>query len=667
MKGIKRKVLFLFLCVVMIVSQLSIASFAEDKETTNRFNVVFIIDESGSMENGNDPDNLRYDAAKDFIALMAETGNKVGSVSFMEDVVAYQEMTYVDGTQAKNDFAENIVYNDARGMTNIGAALGKAVELLDEGRDESLPSVIILLTDGNTEVPKEMLEESLEMKAQAIEDARTSGYQVYSIFLNCDGSGDPKELSQISTATGGEFVEVKSADSLAEVQKKYYELIFNAISEDADPIVIGDDGSATREFEVPGIGVEELNVIIKGAITSAKLTDPAGKVYEGAELDAMTMKSTVSTIVKVVTPVGGKWVATVYGEPGVEIDFQPLFNTNFYVETSATQQKEYKLGDVLEFNAVICDSTGPVTDTSKYVGFNATLTLTSGDKVIDEIEMKVGDDSFVYEYELKEEGTFYATMKVAKGDFVVEDGKVYEYSVNNTPPVAPENEIKGHANIWPFFGGKAKIDLNGAATDPDGDDITYSVESSVYTDEDYTLEDGILTVKNFSVTKGSFTIRATDSRGAHCTFDVMVTSTNIGLIMFIGLCVAAIIVVICVVLAIKKLASAPFAGTISVTKHDTQDYSYCAPSTNTPGRGQLRISTFGFGEMGLPEKCYFQAAGKEKCIYFVAKKPVYSNVTAGPAKKIKIDGMGAPVLICATQEMNKGIEVTFTSIYNNPF
>ena len=137
--------------------------------------------------------------------------------------------------------------------------------------------------------------------------------------------------------------------------------------------------------------------------------------------------------------------------------------------------------------------------------------------------------------------------------------------------------------------------------------------------------------------------------------------------MFIGLCVAAIIVVICVVLAIKKLASAPFAGTISVTKHDTQDYSYCAPSTNTPGRGQLRISTFGFGEMGLPEKCYFQAAGKEKCIYFVAKKPVYSNVTAGPAKKIKIDGMGAPVLICATQEMNKGIEVTFTSIYNNPF
>ena len=114
MKGIKRKVLFLFLCVVMIVSQLSIASFAEDKETTNRFNVVFIIDESGSMENGNDPDNLRYDAAKDFIALMAETGNKVGSVSFMENVVAYQEMTYVDGTEAKNDFAENIVYNDAQ-------------------------------------------------------------------------------------------------------------------------------------------------------------------------------------------------------------------------------------------------------------------------------------------------------------------------------------------------------------------------------------------------------------------------------------------------------------------------------------------------------------------------------------------------------------------------
>ncbi len=674
MTGIKRKILLFLLCAVMLLSQIvvTVSAADEEKEITNRYNVVFVVDESSSMtdsKNPSDPDCLRHDAIRRFIALMAESGNKVGSVSFTEKIIIEQEMQYVDGMEAKEAFADVIADPPQSGMTNIGLALSKAIEILEEGKDEKLPSAIVFLSDGNTQTPKEVedsLELSLEQKAQAIEDARKAGYPIHAVLLNANGQADGAEIAQISKATGGEYVEITKAEDLNEAQMMFYRIIFNAMEEDAAEVEINDEGYAERQFEVPGIGVEELNVIIEGDIKSASLTDPNGKVYEGKELEAMTLKSSSFLLIKLADPVGGEWTATAYGEPGLKIKFKPLYNSAFFVETSVTEKKEYKIGDKISFKTVICDNDGPVTDTSKYGGYDATLYITKGDKT-EEVEMKIGDDGFVCDYKIKDEGTFYASMKVNKGEFVAEDGKVYEFSVNNSVPVAPEEMPEAHANIWPFFGGKAKLDLNGKATDPDGDDITYSVVSSVYTEEDYTLEDGVLTVNNFSVKKGSFTIKATDSRGAHCTFDVMFTSTNIGIIMFIALCVIAVIVVIVVIVVIKKLASQPFAGTIQVTKHDTEDYGYCPPQTQTPGRGQVRVGSFGFGEMGLPQNCYFQAAGKEKCIYFVAKKPVYSNVTSAPAKKIKIDGMGAPVLICSTAEMNKGIEVTFTSIYNNPF
>ena len=282
--------------------------------------------------------------------------------------------------------------------------------------------------------------------------------------------------------------------------------------------------------------------------------------------------------------------------------------------------------------------------------------------------MDLGDNGFEYKYEIENDGTIYAQMKVIKGEFTAEDGVQYEFSVDNSVPVAPEEDLTAHANIWPFVGGSAKLDLNGKVTDPDGDEITYKVDSTAYNEEDYTFEDGVLTVNNFSISKGSFTIKATDSRGAYCTFDILITSTNIGIIMCIVIAVIAIVVLVVVILVVRSLAGRAFAGTISVTKHDTSDYGYSSPSVQTPGRGQVKVDTFGIGEMDLPKGCYFLAGGrKENCIYFVAKKPVYSNMTVGPVKKVKIDGMGMPVLICSTSEMNKGIEVTFTSIYNNPF
>jgi hypothetical protein len=236
--------------------------------------------------------------------------------------------------------------------------------------------------------------------------------------------------------------------------------------------------------------------------------------------------------------------------------------------------------------------------------------------------------------------------------------------VNNKAPQWTGEEQKAHANIWPVIGGSAKLDFNGAVIDPDGDALTYTVESTSFMEDDYTLEGTNLTVSNFSLAKGSFTIRATDSHGAYCTFDVLITSTNIGLIMALAILLCILVVVVVLIVGLKKALGVPFMGTITVEANGDQG---AAPAVMTPGRGRVKLDAFGLGDCGLPAKSYFQAGGKKGNIVFVSSKPVYSDCINGSSKKITISGDGVEVYIYPNQEFTDGIKVSFASLLNNDF
>lgn len=656
------KIIAMLFSVLLIVSSVGVAVFADsDGTSTNRFNIVFVNDESGSMTSS-DEQKFRYEAIRRFVALMAQEGNRVGSVSFNEEIVDTVEMTDIVGFDAKNEFVDHISQFSPEGnygMTNIGLALKTAVELLDSGRNTELPSIIILLTDGDTQMPSDKEKEvSLEQKADAIESARKAGYNIYSICLG--GGAHEKELEQISAATGGGFEVVRDAADLEDVQMMFYKIIFKAMTEDATLAVIGDDGKATQSFDVPGIGVEELNIIIEGEMSDCTLEDPNGKIYSGAELDKITMYGKDFRLIKVTDPIGGKWTATVYGNAGVSIKFKPLYNSSFYLSTSMTELSEYKIGDIVKFDAVICDKYGPVTDTSRYGGFECALHVSyKGEENI--INMELGNGGFATEFEIENDGTYYAYITVTKGDLVVESEEKFEFSVNNRPPVVTEEEFTAHANIWPFFGGKATIDLADTAVDPDGDAITFTIDSTAFNTEDYTYEDNVLTVDNFSIKKGSFSIRATDARGAYCTYDVLVTSTNIGMLMFIGLCVGALIVVSALIYGAWRLSQNAFNGDVALCVRrgvsdgvsDTK-YDYELP------RGSIAVEYWNIDVTEfMPPRTRIQAGSrKDKCIYLITKKPIYDEL-GKKSKKHKIRSC-EPMIFSIEADASHGIKIEFT-------
>lgn len=671
MKKSALKIILSFLLLSLMANSLFIVSYAQENkasgEITNRYNIIFVNDESGSMTRS-DENKLRYEAIRRFIALMAQSGNRIGSVSFNEKIIDSQEMNDVEGFDEKSVFLNHISQFSPTGnvgRTNIGLALDTAVELLNSGRNPNLPSIILLLTDGVTEMGTDKeLEESLQLKADALEKARKAGYKIYSVAL---GNGaHEKELEQLSSATGGEYALVKQAEDLEDAEMMFYKIIFNALTEEASEAVIGPDGQISREFNVPGIGVEELNIIIEGDIDDCSLQDPNGLLYSGEALNKITMQGKDFRLIKINDPAGGIWTATAYGKEGVAIRFKPLYNSSFYINSSINPADgDYHVGDTVGFNAVICDKSGPVNDTTRYDGFKGMLHIQSQDGEYD-LEMSLDSDGFNYNYKIEDDGTYYAYITVLRGDTAVKSEDIFEFSVNNRSPEAPEDELKAHANIWPFFGGSAVLDLTDAAIDPDGDPLVYSIETSAFNAEDYSFSDNVIKVDNFSISKGSFTIRATDTKGAYCTFDVLITSTNVGMIMVIIIAAGIIIVIAAIILSIRKWVVNPFMGTITVVPRDP-NMANTVPSSMNPGRGRIRLESFGLGLMGLPKGAYFQADGSNKRIHLICKKPVYSDAVFAPKKKITINSSAGEIIISANQDLEMGIVVSFSSILDTDY
>lgn len=637
------------------------AADSDVKQFLHRSNVVFVTDESGSMKH-TDPTNNRYEAIRLFLGEMANDGNYVGSVSFGEGLVDSSDIKPISGQKAKDALLDDISNQQFSNYTNIGFGLLEAVNMLDKDRNTNLDSAIILLTDGNTDMPDDVLyQESIEMKAEALDRARRAGYKIYTICLNVNGAADSAEMKQIAEATGGEFAEVTSAENLNDVETMFNKLIFNSF-EDMDfsnlELVVGADGTVATDFEIPSVGIEEINILFQGKLATCELVDSNNNYYQKDDDSVVVVNGANFLLMKVKNPVGGKWRAVAYGDPDTVIRLRLLYIPNFYVEAEVMAPSEVHVGDVIKVSAHIGTADGIMADTSKYAGVTAVTYVTYGEEM-NEYVMKLTADGFLYEMPVNKEGTYYIRVAAAYAGMEDETDEIFEINVDNLAPVLSERELAAHANIWPFIGGSASIDLTGAAVDPEGEELTYSIESTAFSKDDYSFDGGKITVNKFSIPKGSFTVKATDLYGAYCIFDVRFTSTNIGLIMGILAFIGIIVVIVAVILGIRAAIGKALIGKLSVALYDkTRKYP---PQVIDYGRGRIPLAQFAIDLSTLPAGCKFQCDGGRRQVWFISKRPVYSDNIIGASKKIKISGDGIEVRICGDEKMEKGISVTFKS------
>ena len=659
-------------CLVIILMLPSgVVALADGDESINKYNVVIVLDASGSMDT-TDPNGYRYEAISQFINLLTETGNNVGAVVFTENVAASQNVIPMNSLKSKDDTVELLRSVAHGGWTNIGEGLEAAADMLKDG-DPNLPSVILLLSDGNTDLPTDdETDISLEKKANAIQDCREEGIPIYSVCLNADYTADVSEMKQISDATAGIFEEVNTAEDLPRVFNMFYSLIYGTSSIVLVDDVFPADGVLETKFVVPGIGVEEINIIVYGNTVSETLIRPDGKTSDAAFIDSETF-----SLIKEPNVIPGLWTLQTEGVPGDQIQVNMVYNTNLSVDVSASPNAEYiNPDDPITISARLRAGSDVANREEQYVGYEAEL-ITS-DAYLDNIvsyQMSVNGDHFeitknfdegVYFYYVRVKGNYLEKSSETFGPITFTTDELSEEDKNNTPPYPVKDPVEYSVNIWPIFGASLDIDMTTLAKDDQDSTLRYKLESSAFIDgTDYTVDGNTIKMTHFSLKKGGFNVRATDSRGLSCDIEVIVKTRNIGVIALIAIGAAALIVLAVAGFIAYKNWAAPFMGEITVENVPAREND-----TKQKSRGRLRLGAFMVGQTGFGKDCYFQASGKDY-ITFVSRKPVYPAY-GNPTKKVKIKSSYDTELYPSaeardhTGESEAQIVVRFSSLLDNP-
>lgn len=656
MKAKKRVVSAIFLVVIIVLSVVIMPAKAVEKNTSNRYNVCFVLDSTNSLLD-TDPEKLRYDATNMFLGLLANDGNYVGNVIFSDGVIKKTDVVPINGNSDKVKAEQDLETKEQLGATTIGEALDQAINMLIDKGNKDIPSVVILLSDGQS---NKQNEKEMNSRSEALTKAKTNKIPVYTVALNADGEADLDVLEQIANATDGKYKEVKKADDLKDVFREFYNMIYAAGTIKIMDGVIPEDGKISVPFDVPYQGVEEVNIIISSdsKIENLSLTKPDGNKMNKEEVSAITTEAKRFSISKITKPIGGEWILEGEGKPGSNIKIDMIYNDSITVETKFDEKEKYSISDKVTISGYILDNGEKLS--SGYEDYTAKL-IPDNNKG-KEVPMKISNNSFVGDISFDQEGTFTYHMELeGNGLKKYTETASIKLNVGNFAPVISEEakDINEHFWVFPFFTKTCEVDLSKAATDPDGDKLTFDVSSSTFKDTTYEINGDKLVIKDFyDLSKGICSIKASDPKGSFVEFNVTVSLTNVGIVALIAIGAIALIVLAALAFLIYRLSQKKFMGTITVRNLETG-----ATSTQQKNKGNIKLSSFQVGNTGFPSKARFQATGRSY-IYFISSKPVLTDSTVRKDKKITIQD-GLEVRIYSDDTRTQGISVTFDSFVRN--
>lgn len=673
MKGKNFRRLFQ-ICVVVFLLSVAVCHVyaAEAKYHAKRFNVVFVIDASGSMKD-TDPYNWRFDAINLFLGLSANEGNNIGAIIFNDGIVDEIAMEELSGNSEKTAFSDNLRAEPVSGNTNIGTALLEAVKMMDKYGNRELPSAIILLTDGNTDLGSaDEYQQAEEDKNQAIEAAATNHYSVYSVCLNKDGSADTSEMKELSEDSERTYEEVRKAEDLKGVFMKFYNMIYGTETITLLDTAIPESGDCEEEFDVPLFGVEEVNIIIStlDSQTQYEIKPPQREALTAEELSETKISAGTFSVIKIIDPDPGVWKIIVRGIPGDNIKITMVYNSDYQVRLENEGETLNKdLGEIINLEACLSIGDEQISDAQVYQEYPAVL-LVSVDGEPQRVDMNAQADEYTAEYKLEDYGTyvFQVSMPIEGMSQISQELTV---QVENHAPQAAQEEVDWNIRKW-SFGEKTYIyDLTTLVTDQEDDVLAYDKVGESGT-EDMPLQatitpDGELRLtgetnsgsilKRAVTERCSVTVRATDSQKEYCEITVNVSLVAMNLLL--GRILVCIVVggALLALILFWRSRHRKFNGEITIAAFDNLKGIYGRSKTIAPSRGKIVLSDFIQDDCGIVlRKTWIQATGKDY-IYLKSSKKYYS-LYEKQSKKIRLDD-SIEVVISNNEELNSGIRVTY--------
>lgn len=656
---------------------------ADSNNSGNRMNVVFVMDASGSMDGqtgrrGTDEDGLRFEAMELFTALAADNGNYMGAVVFDHEIVAsvdVQEMT----SKADKERLVNAVRNVKRraGDTAIGTALREAVNMITTQGNKNLPSVIVYLSDGNTDFePKNDPNGDLEKqsdadKAAAISNAVAQGIPVYSVCLNDTNSGfpaNPDELREISDQTGGRFQEVNNADGLQDVFKMFYGLIYGTDSIGLGTVEIPAGEEKAVTFTIPALGVEEANIVISTGSSKAKikayLQEPGSTDrYSDSEMDALTTNASSFVMIKITQPVSGEWTLYLTGDKNATVDVNLVYNHDLDLELQEGSNGNVAVGQPIPMTAVVTDKGTVITDMSVFANNPVHLQITGKNSGFsDDVIMSGNGVTCDFTPNAPDEYELVAYIDI---DGYHEESNKIVFSLVNSAPSASDFEIK--KTITPFSKAE-KVSLSFYAKDQEDSDLTYAITDSSLNEGSFKLNGDQLEVEVAKSGSGKIKLTATDSYGESVEFTCTVKVFNILIPIIIGVVLLLVAAGVVILLLTMKKNNAVVQGSIRVIPFSQGMMSMQETIDGDKGKMILGRYLDGRVNTGINYfQSYFQAEpSNPNYIYFVSKQGYTTDYNPDvPSKKIRLDSQ-LEITIYGSEDHSCGIRVTYVG-FNGGF
>lgn len=187
----------------------------------NNIEIVFVIDDSGSMSS-NDSSNQRLYVAKDLIDRLPE-GSKIGIVKFASNTTTYTPSLVSDKSEAKKYLSTT--YFKSSGGTYMYEAINSVLNLYSSNKEAM--QVMVVLTDGDAS--------SYSYQTTATNAAINAGVKVYTVGLGSSSSSYFNNyLQPLSNATGGAFYYSSNASELASIYDNIGEKIDLVTDTDGD-------------------------------------------------------------------------------------------------------------------------------------------------------------------------------------------------------------------------------------------------------------------------------------------------------------------------------------------------------------------------------------------------------------------------------------------------
>lgn len=194
----------------------------EELPDTMPIDVILAIDSSASMTE-TDPGGKRLDAARGFVMKMDPSRDRVGLVSWDDDVdfsiPPTEDFPLVLEATGRVDSADG---------TNLDRGLKEAIDLLmaNSTRSDGRARFVVFLSDGDGDYTPS------GRKGSQTDRARDEGIVIYTIGLELADTQAEKSLEDMAEATGGKYREACDSSALESIYQSIGEEVINVVGRD---------------------------------------------------------------------------------------------------------------------------------------------------------------------------------------------------------------------------------------------------------------------------------------------------------------------------------------------------------------------------------------------------------------------------------------------------